>query len=286
MSLIRATIRMCTVAALRNRTWAENRVYDSDNTPLLDALRDAQKPYITVFTDEDVTQEMYGRDIYTGDHRMSLVFEFGIASAAQVENKSGTLNIPQTDQALEALVDILERQIVAAAITDTYSPFGELLRQMINKIIRAPSMRGGTDDKTSTRWAARQLTLVCDTISEPAPGVVLEEDHPIRQFINLAKSDDFESLGMAQGAALLERVLEDTPAPDWRQGQAWLGLTRAGIVGTGTVPMPDGDEQGHLFVRPVPDQDDSIQLDIPLRPDDYEEPPEIPDSPDYVPPEE
>jgi hypothetical protein len=56
MSIIRPILRMCVVAALRERTLAERRVFDSDNTPLADALAhepEQAKPYITVYTDED-----------------------------------------------------------------------------------------------------------------------------------------------------------------------------------------------------------------------------------------
>lgn len=248
MSVLRSVIRMCAVAACRDRTWAEDRVYDSDNTPLLDALRVEAKPYITVFTDVDTTMDISGRDIYTGDHRMSLVFEFGIAASATVQQNSEELSIPQTDQAMETLVDILEGQIISAAVSDPDSPFGELLRQMINKIVRAPSTRGGSEDR-QTRWAARQLTLVCDTIAAPAPGVVLWDSHPIKQFIALVRSDEYADLQMSQAGDLIEKVLTTTAYPEWKQAQAMLALTRAGIVGTGITPMPDGDLTGHELTQ-------------------------------------
>ncbi|RZN24778.1 hypothetical protein CWO90_28480 [Bradyrhizobium sp. Leo121] len=259
--------RMCAVAALMDRTFAEKRVYDSDNTPLLDAIQNERKPYITVFTDNDTTEGIFGRDIYCGDHRMSVVFEFGIASAATVKNKGTVLNIPQTDQAMEALVDILESQIVAAVVSDPTSPFGEVFRQLVNKIIRTPSVRGGSHDR-GTRWAARQLTLICDTIAAPAPGVVLDDDHPIRQFIAFARRDEFAALGMKEAADLVERVLNETASPDWRQQQAWLGLTEAGIRGTGVAPMPDGDEAGHPLTLAEPAFDADLTFFPPLEPDD------------------
>ncbi len=245
MSVLRTVIRMCAVAACRDRTWAEGRVYDSDNTPLLDALSEQAQPYITVFTDTDTVQNIEGRDLYTGERRLQLVFEFGIAAAAKVvDNENDELDIPQTDQGMEALVDILEGQIIAAVLTDPDSPFGELLRQMINKIERAPSTRGGSEDR-QTRWAARQLILVCDTISPPAPGVVLPSTHLIKQFISLIRLPENANLQMSQAGDLIEKVLTITAYPDWKQGQAWLALTKAGIHGTGITPMPEGDLTGH-----------------------------------------
>lgn len=247
---------MCAVAACRDRTWAEGRVFDSDNTPLLDALSEQPKPYITVFTDTDTAQSIEGRDLYTSEHRLSLVFEFGIASAAKVTDvNEQELDIPQTDQAMEALVDILEGQIIWAAISDPESPFGELLRQMINRIERAPSMRGGAEEK-QTRWAARQLILVCETISPPAPGVVLHADHPIKKFLTLIRSSEHANLEMSQAGDLVEKVLTTTAYPDWKQGQAWLALTNAGIHGTGITPLPEGDTTGHEVTAIVPYDED------------------------------
>ena len=38
MSIVRMLTRLCSVAALRGHTWADDRVFDSDNTPLSQAL--------------------------------------------------------------------------------------------------------------------------------------------------------------------------------------------------------------------------------------------------------
>jgi hypothetical protein len=84
MSIIRPILRMCAVAALRERTLAERRVFDSDNTPLADALAqepEQAKPYITVYTDEDIRPGVSGRDIYAAERNLSLVLEIGAASA-------------------------------------------------------------------------------------------------------------------------------------------------------------------------------------------------------------
>lgn len=248
---------MCAVAALKNRTWAENLVYDSDNTPLLDALQNVAKPYVTVFTDTDTSTEIFGRDVYTANRSLALVFEFGVASAVVVDNKGLELRIPQTDQAMEALVDILESQILSAVVSDPYSPFGELLRRMINRFTRIPSIRGGSEQQ-GTRWAARKLTLMCDTISSPAPGVALDANHPVRDFITMAKSQTYAALGMAEAATLIEQILEGSPSPDWRQGQAWLGLTLEGIQGTAIVPLPEGDEEATLLEDVTVEADPTI----------------------------
>jgi hypothetical protein len=39
---------------------------------------------------------------------------------------------------------------------------------------RVPSRRGGSAER-GTRWAARQIIFVCDTIDDVPPGVVLRD---------------------------------------------------------------------------------------------------------------
>lgn len=231
------------MGALRDRTWAEDRVFDSDNTPLMDILAGAgAKPYITVYTDTDVRDRINGMDLYTLGRTIQLVLEIGVASAVQVEGVGGTvLNIPQTDQAMEALIDFVEGQALNAIVTDPRSPWGEIFRQIVLPINRLSSLRGGEASK-GTRWAARQVTLLCSCIADPAPGTVLFEDHPVRQFIALAQSSEQEGIGMGPAAALISAMLNDTAAPPWRQAQAWLGLTSKTMHGMGVAPLVEEDE--------------------------------------------
>lgn len=266
MSLIRPVIRMCAVAALRDRTWAESRVFDSNNTPLIDALKEETKPYITVYTDDDTRTNISGLDVYLTERRIALTIELGVASAVVVENKGTALKIPQTDQAMEALIDFMEGQVIAALIGDPMSAWGEILRGLINKVDRMPSIRGGSADR-GTRWAARQLTLIVDTISDPAPGVVLPDGHPIRQFIALARTPAQSAVGMAEAANLIEVVMNETPASGWRQAQALLGLTNRGIYATGIVPLPEGDELATELKTSTPSWDEALNP-IPAEPPD------------------
>jgi len=236
------------VAALRDKTWAEDRVFDSDNTPLMDILAGAgAKPYITVYTDTDVRDRINGMDLYTLGRTIQLVLEIGVASAVQVEGTDGTvLNIPQTDQAMEAVIDFIEGQALNAIVTDPRSPWGEIFRRIVLPITRLSSVRGGAADK-GTRWAARQVTLICSCIADPAPGTVIDTDHPVREFITLAQSQDQDHVGMAAAANLVESMLNDTAAPPWRQGQAWMGFTKKTMQGMGVAPLVEEDELDSPF---------------------------------------
>jgi hypothetical protein len=203
MSIIRPILRMCAVAALRERTLAESRVFDSDNTPLADALAqepEQARPYITVYTDEDTRPAISGRDIYAAERNLSLVLEIGAASAVVMKRDDGSneiaLQIPATDAGLELSVDIVESQALAALIGHPQSRWGELFRRLVLRIERVQGQRGGSAERGS-RWAARQI---------------------------------------------IERALGPATALNWRQAQAWLGLTEQGIRATGIAP-PLGVEE-------------------------------------------
>src|SRR4051812_28361698 len=112
MSIIRPCIRIATVAALRERTWAEERVFDSDQQPLAAALlgdSDASeyKPYMTVYTDDDTMTNIDGRQVYNGDRALALTIEIGTASAIRGKNGSATLSFAQTDEAMELAIDMV-----------------------------------------------------------------------------------------------------------------------------------------------------------------------------------
>lgn len=257
MSLVRPIIRMCARAALTGATWAEDRVFESDNTPLVDQISADAKPYICIYTDEDNRIEITGREYYAGTRNLSLVFEFGVAGAVNVDG-SPELKIPQTDEGMECIVDILESQLMAVILGDPRNPWAELLRRFVLRIWRAPSHRGGSADG-GTRWAARRVTLVCDVISDTPPGVVRDEDDdPVRDFIALARAN---SPSMGPAAEIVARILEGQAMPEWRQAQAWLTMTTEEIKRIGLAPLfIEGNEEPPPFnVVTVRDDDHNTE---------------------------
>ena len=101
MSLIRPAVRACTVAALKDKTWAEGRVYNSDMTALAQAVMGGPpKPYIVVFTDSDDHPRITGAEMYDGEARqLNLVLEMGIASAIRGTKGNVVLQFAATDRA-------------------------------------------------------------------------------------------------------------------------------------------------------------------------------------------
>lgn len=240
MSLVRPVVRMCTVLALKNNTIAEDRVYDSDNTPLADALTLQAKPYITVYTDEDNKLDINNMDLMSNARNLSLVIEFGVASAVATENSGVQVKIPATDEGMEVSVDYLETQIMSALL-DPHNEWSEIWRNLVMKVVTIRSPRGGSADR-SARWAARQLLMVCDTVSDQPPGVVVDDNHPLKRFVALAGQQS----PPLPAANLIGNFLNATAAPEWRQVQAWLGLTKEGIEAIGQAPIIDEEEPSRL----------------------------------------
>jgi hypothetical protein len=245
VSLLRPIIRACAVGALRDRTWAENRVYDSDNTPLVEALlgqtdpvtrQPVQKPYITVYTDTDDLPEGVNSEIYNGATRLlNVVMEIGVASAIRNAKDQIVLQFAHTDQGMEWAVDIIESQALAALVGDPKSPWGELFKKFIRKVNRIPSRRGGQAEK-GVRFAARRTVLVCNTIFDLAPNVVPPLNHPVWQFIEMARHSN-PVVGLVDLATIVSNLLAETnQAPSWRVAQSYLGLTKEAVLALN----PDG----------------------------------------------
>ena len=255
MSIISPIIRMCAVAALRECTWAEERVYDSDNTPLADALKaetNVAKPYIVVYTDEDNRGEISGLDVYASDRSLLLILEIGVASAITVEGTDEvTLQIPGTDASMELAVDIVEGQAIDALFGNPTSVWGELFRRIVLRVEKVSGQRGGSAEQ-GTRWAARQVAIMCDVISDPPPGIVLPLSHPVRDFIAAAKAAP-ASLGLAGAGEMIEATLTMTAALSWQQAQAWLALTAKGVRAIGVAPPLGVDEEVQLAEGPESD---------------------------------
>jgi hypothetical protein len=236
MSVIRMLTRLTTVAALRGQTWADKRVFDSDNTPLSQALmlNDAAKPYIVVYTDADNRNEQNGTDIYGMRRELNLVLEIGVAS--KVEGITGTseLKIPLTDEGMELALDMVEDQALSALFGDPQNPWAELLKGFVLRIERLTGQRGASGDR-DRRWAARQLSIVCDVISDLPPGEPIPEDHPIMQFVEV--SHRHPEADMEHAAEICTALASRDVRPDWERVQAWFGVRRLGLRAAGLAPL-------------------------------------------------
>jgi hypothetical protein len=236
MSIMRMLTRLASVAALRGQTWADDRVFDSDNTPLAQALmiNAAAKPYIVVYTDTDNRVEENGTDVYGRKRELALVLEIGVASKVEGKEGDAQLKIPLTDEGMEIALDMVEDQAIAALFGDPQSDWAELLKSFVLCVDRVSGVRGASADK-DRRWAARQLTFVCDILSDLPPGVPVPPDHPINQFIRVAELHP--EAHMEHAAEICAALSSREAAPKWEQVQAMLGVRRIGLRAIGLAPL-------------------------------------------------
>ena len=270
MSLLRPIIRTCAVGALRDRTWAENRVYDSDLTPLAEAvLGTAAKPYIVVYTDTDDRTPAAVGEMYSGMTRqLQLTIEIGVASAIHDPDQSDNIVIKfsSADEGMEWACDIIESQAIAALYGDPHSDWGDLLKRFAPRVVRMPSRRGGQSER-GIKFAARRTTFVIQPIGDFAPGVVPVPGSPVWDFLRLCRAS--QALGVVDRASIVEQLLTADANADWRIAQAYLGVDTQSIknINPDGVPLPWGKYNIETPVEQPP-LDDSDRSDYPPPLDD------------------
>lgn len=266
MSLIRPAVRACVVAALKDKTWAAGRVFDSDMTALAEAVVGGPpQPYIVVYTDNDDRPRGMGAEMYDGEARqMNIVLEIGIASSIQVTQGQYQLQFAATDSGMELACDMVEHQCIAALWGDPYSTWGEILKKLCWRITRTPSRRGG-QAQAGIRFAARRTTFVVSTMYDIPPGVALDTTHPLMQFITAAIDPINISFGIGAVGMTLQKMLDGSANPDWRQAQAYLGMTKDSVVALNVpgspLPYPE-------LETPPLDYSDTNEFAPQLGPDD------------------
>lgn len=243
MSLLRPILRATAVAALRDKTWAEDRVYDSDLTPLATAVFGGPaKPYIVVYTDQDDVSPVLGiGEVYSGENRsLSLAVEIGVAGAVRATPNDPmspiVLQFAATDMGMEWACDVTSAQVLSALTGSATSAWGELFKRMTTRIRRMPTRRGGMAQQ-GVRFAARRIIFVVQPIYDFVPGVVPSPKHPVWDFISLARSSP--AIGEVDVAGIVENLMTTSSVPDWRAIQGMLGLTRSGVEALNAgIPLP------------------------------------------------
>ena len=175
MSLTRLAMRLAAARALRDRTLAGARVFDSAVDPIDQTIAEQRQPLLVLTTDEHAL-EVSGRDLGSGTHRCDLVIELAIASRVEVPAEDGqggqiTIAIPHTDEGMELTLDLIEHQVVSALTRDD-TPWARVWMTLVPRVHQRLSRRGASSEN-GVRFAARQLTLSCDLIDAPVGGAPL-----------------------------------------------------------------------------------------------------------------
>ena len=173
MSLVSLILRLATVKALQGATFAGGRVYDSAISPLDTHVLTEKSPVLVVYTEEETT-DLKGTSFLNGARELSLVIQCIVAGVP--EGQGEEIEIPPTDEGLEALLDFI-RYDVLKALQYAQSPWATLWRQMVFGVKSLKTRRGASSDH-STRFAAHELIFTLDTLADPFPGetpVIWEE---------------------------------------------------------------------------------------------------------------
>ena len=229
MSLIGLALRICTVKALTGRTMAEGRVFDSSIAPLDVKVEEAAGPLIVVYTDdEEITLE--GKDMLLGRRDLALMIHFAVASKFEVNDGAVSVEMPHTDEGLEAALDFLRHDILTTLQCGT-GEWSKLWRELVVTTMSL-SVRRGASALKGLRFAGRELVVHVDTLADPAPS---KEVRPFYEKLVEQLRSDPDLGGIAD---LFEERLKPDPALEaWQVMQAKLGLTQFGIGGSGLGPV-------------------------------------------------
>lgn len=235
MSLARFAIRLCAARALRGATLAEDRVFDSAIEPLDQQAKAGRQPFLVVFTgDHRLTIE--GRDLTGGEGEVELVLEAAIASRVELPGTDGTTQVsivvPNTDEGMEITLDMLEYQAIAAISTGR-NVWADLWRRLVLRIVERHSRRGASSDE-GVRFAARQISLMCETVADPIPGQPVDPGTVWGDFLAAMDADPV----LAPIGKIVRYQIEVT-RPDWQVAADMLGISDTTADQIALVPLVD-----------------------------------------------
>jgi hypothetical protein len=243
MSLTRLVMRLAAARALRDRTLAGARVFDSAVDPIDQTIAETRQPLLVLTTDEHAL-DVTGRDLGSGAHRCDLVIEIAIASRVEVPASDGdggqiTIAIPHTDEGMELTLDIMEHQVTRALTRDD-TAWSRAWMKLVPRVTQRLSRRGASSEN-GIRFAARQLVLTCDLVDTPVTGGTIAPNSAWGDVLVLMEADPI----LANIASLLRAEMDGTSLADWRRAAQTLGvpLEVADQIGIGPVADLDADPQ-------------------------------------------
>jgi hypothetical protein len=178
-----------------------------------------------------------GTDLYGMRRELALTLEIGVASKVEGTTGNTELKIPLTDEGMELVIDMVEEQALNALFGDPQNDWTELLKEFVLRVERVTGQRGASSDR-DRRWAARQISFVCDVISDMPHGVPISADHPISRFIEVSK--DHPEADMEYAAEICAALASREGAPEWERVQAALGVRRMALRAIGLAPLASG----------------------------------------------
>jgi hypothetical protein len=230
-------MRVAAARALKGRTLAGPRVFDSAVDPIDQTIAEQRQPLIVLTTDEHEV-ETTGRDLGSGNHQCDLVIEVAIAARVEVPASDGqggqiTIAIPHTDEGMELTLDLMEHQVVAALTRDD-NEWSRIWMMLVPRVQRRLSRRGASAEN-GVRFAARQLVLTCDLVDTPPIGAAPEAGTAWGDVLVAMDADP----ALAPIAGMLRAEIEAEAVPEWEQAAQILGIPLAVVDQLGVMPILD-----------------------------------------------
>lgn len=183
MSLTMIALRICAVEALKSAdTLVGDRVLDSqisaiDQTPDGKLSTDQQKPFIAVYTDSAVT-DLGGHDGLRPNGKVELLFNFGVSVTMVTTDKETGASLiigelPPTDANFEAVLDVLDTQILRALVSGT-NTWAQIFGSFVKDYAKKSHLRSSAANE-NVRLAAGQTKLIVETYADPILGAPLAE---------------------------------------------------------------------------------------------------------------
>lgn len=247
MGIVRQLVQIAVVEAVRGKTLAGNSVYDSRIDALPAILQDGKRPFL-VFSIETGRQPKGDEGLLGRDNRFTLMVHAAVATASEIAGEDGSIaiaNIGETDAALEAVLNIMDRQW-RAALSDGGSPWGNLFLEIVRDVEEVQDYRG-TDPDTGRKHASRLTEVSLTVMAEPELGCGIVPT--IETGLALLEADG--DAAYAEIARVWREVLtdEDDLSDHVKLGaklfQARDALLALGHEDPETAPFPD---QLHLVI--------------------------------------
>ncbi len=253
MILGQDVLRLLTVKALKGRTWAGGRVYDSPAQAAdLKIAEERATPFISVYTD-DADVDTQGDSLHNPDARVYLTIECAVADQIVVASAgpeanahappgaAHTTTLAQTDSALEMSIGFVSQQALQALLA-VDSPWSELWRLFtVAGRPRVEVRRGGPgqqQQQSAIRFASRIMRMQLGVLADPVFGEPIPNGF-WREFFDLAEDDP----EIGSTAALIKAHFETTPGlPSWRIEQKRGTYTLRGLTALGIAPLDIPDE--------------------------------------------
>jgi hypothetical protein len=241
--LVGLALRLAIVKAIRGRTLAGDRVYDSAVETIDDLIRREPSPIVIVSVDEASGDNVAASALLGMVRRLTILIETAVAGAANVpatgdDDGADAIVISGTSQGLEASLDLLDRQVCRCLLTPAAAPWSDLWRRLALRIAHYERKRGGSAE-SGVRFAARFHLLTLEPIADPAPGVTLDAAGEVWADLVAAMRADADLAGLAE--AVDTEITKPEGLADWRVAQALLGVSDADIAGLG-ITAPDAPQ--------------------------------------------